>query len=96
MVGAAAAYLYKPNVKVITDSYNLKFKSPTINEVTTILARRGHPGNLLRCNETGEVFASQGRAADLMGLSRGRLSQHVNGKLDDVGGYTFEKIGEAQ
>lgn len=45
--------------------------------------------------ETGEVFASQGRAADLMDIDRSNLSQHLKGRVDSVGGYTFEKLGEA-
>jgi hypothetical protein len=68
----------------------------TINNIViTQLERRGHPGNLTRCVETGEVFASQARAADLMGINRGNLVSHLNGRVPVVNGYTFERIGEA-
>lgn|SRR5512136_630616 len=69
-------------------------KNNTLTQ-TTILIRRGHPGNVIRCNETGEVFASQGRTASVMGINAARLSEHLSGKRDQVSGYTFEKLGEA-
>lgn len=62
---------------------------------TTVLTRRGHPGNILRCNETGELFASQNRAASDMGIDPANLSRHLNGKFPNAGGYTFENLGEA-
>jgi hypothetical protein len=65
------------------------------NTVITDLSRRGHPGKIIRCKETGEVFASIHRGADAMGINRGNLSSHVNGNLPRVGGYTFEVLGEA-
>jgi hypothetical protein len=65
------------------------------NMVITDLSRRGHPGNLTQCIETDEVFASQSRAADIMGIARPNLVSHLNGKLPHVGGYTFKRLGEA-
>lgn len=70
-------------------------KNNTLNQ-TTLLVRRGHPGNVIRCIQTGEVFASQGRAAEAMGISPSNLSQHLNGKYAHAGGYTFENLGEAK
>jgi len=65
------------------------------NTVITELSRRGHPGFILKCNETGEVFASIARAADVMGLNRPNVVSHLKGRVPHVGGYTFEMLGEA-
>lgn len=67
-----------------------------INTVTTNLARRGHPGNIVKCLETGEVFASQNRAAEALGLSKSAVSDQLRGIINDAKGYTFETLGEAQ
>jgi hypothetical protein len=68
----------------------------TINNVIiTQLERRGHPGYIVKCNETGEVFASIARGAEAMGVNRGNLSSHLSGKLPHVGGNTFQILGEA-
>ena len=65
----------------------------TIDKSINVLTRRGHAGNIVRCVETGETFASQNRACDLLGLNRADLSSHLNGVKDDVKGLTFEKVG---
>jgi hypothetical protein len=65
------------------------------NTVITDLSRRGHPGYIVRCKETGEVFASINRTSDLMNLNYGNLVSHLKGRLPAVGGYTFEILGEA-
>lgn len=59
------------------------------------LTRRGHPGNVIKCNETGEIFASQRRAAQAMGLSNIELYNQLAGRAEKAKGYTFEKLGEA-
>lgn len=80
----------------IVDAFKVQVNSPTTNNVIqTNLARRGHPGNLILCNETGEVFASQNRAAELLGLSASNLSRHLKGDLAHTKGYTFTNLGEA-
>ena len=100
--GAGALLVFvaggRRDVEVNSNTKYLSINSPdnSTNVVVTQLARRGHPGNLVRCNETGEVFASQNRAAEFMNLSKGNLSQHLAGKQDSVNGFTFDKIGEAQ
>jgi hypothetical protein len=58
------------------------------------LERRGHPGNMIICNETGEIFASQNRAAHATGVNAGMLSQHLQGVHDHVKGLTFQSLGE--
>lgn len=99
VVGAAAVYLAGDNQSVTVDSWKIelfKWKSPTTNNVETVMVRRGHPGNTIRCNETGELFASQNRAAAVMGISAPRLSEHLSGKNPHVDGYTFTNLGETQ
>src|SRR6478735_9319706 len=68
-------------VKQTIDSFNFKFFSPTTTtlEQTVLLVRRGHPGNVILCIETGEKFASQNRAAQALGISSSNLSQHLKG-----------------
>lgn len=59
------------------------------------VARRGHPGNVIQCNETGKVYASQNLAAHILNIDPAELSQHMRGKRHHAGGLTFTKIGEA-
>jgi len=71
---------------------------PTVNNTlvyTEGLERRGHPGYIVKCIETGEVFASQQRASDLLNLNPSDLSKHLNGESNHVKGLTFERLGEA-
>ena len=54
-----------------------------------------HPGPaswVVRCLETNQIFMSQNAAAQGMGLSPSEISRHLNGVLDHVRGYTFERI----
>ena len=64
----------------------------TIDKSVNVLTRRGHAGNVVRCVETGETFASQNRAAQLLGLNKFEVSKHIRGLQDDVEGFHFEKI----
>lgn len=70
---------------------------PVINQQNTYvtqLVKRGHAGNVIKCNETGEIFASQNRAAEVMHISTSELSKHLRGKTAHINGYTFENLGE--
>ena len=86
---------------VVSDSDSIKIGNNGIaigSKIITTdvnLTRRGHPGNVIRCNETGEIFASQRRAAAAMGLSNIELYNQLSGRADTAKGYTFEKLGEA-
>jgi len=60
------------------------------------LVRRGHPGFVVKCKETGEVFASIRRCASVMGVSTSNIRNQINGKITDVSGYTFEILGECK
>lgn len=67
---------------------------PTQNITQTVI-RRGHPGFLVQCKETGEVFASIRRAAEMMKVDPTTLRRHLHGLVENVGGFTFEILGEA-
>lgn len=92
--GALSVAGYKGTIQIV-DSFNVKYKSTATNVVIAELARRGHPGNLVKCKETGEVFASQNRAAEVLGIRATDISKFFKGDKKAVGGYTFEKLGEA-
>ena len=80
----------------IVDGFKLvhvQWKSPNVYNVA--LTRRGHPGFIVKCIETGETFASQGRAAEACGISSAALSQHLNGMKAHAQGLHFERLGEA-
>ena len=80
---------------IINDSLNVSVNSPKTNIVIANLTRRGHPGNIIRCVETGEVFASQRRAAEALGLNRIDIYKMLKGELDNVKGLSFENLGES-
>lgn len=96
VVGALVRGHTLPTAAIKTTTI-LPFKSTVTHNITqtTTLIRRGHPGNIIRCQETGEIFASQARAADVMGINAGNLSAHLSGRNPHISGFTFEKIGEA-
>lgn len=53
------------------------------------------PSWIVKCVETGRVFASQKHAAKVMGLSKDHISNHLNGLRDHVSGYHFVRLGIA-
>lgn len=74
----------------------IAFKTGDVTQnVIQQLTRRGHPGIVVRCVETGESFASVRRASELLNLNRAELTSHLKGLKDSVGGLTFETLGEA-
>jgi len=99
IVGAVGALvLTRGDVKLTMDSWKaieIKWRSPTTNIMQTVLERRGHPGNDVRCLETGTKYASANHAAQTLGLSASNLSRHLSGHLPHVKGYHFEILGEA-
>lgn len=54
---------------------------------------RGHPGYIVRCKETGDIFQAQYLAAEAFNIPKSVLAGHLNGKFDDVDGLHFERIG---
>jgi hypothetical protein len=57
--------------------------------------RQGAPSWVVRCLETGGIFPSQLSVAKEMGLSSSEISKHLNGVMDDVRGFHFERIAMA-
>jgi hypothetical protein len=62
--------------------------------VVTVVARegRGHPGYIVRCLETGNVFVSQNQAADAMNIPKHILSKHLTGEFADACGWHLERL----
>ena len=75
----------------------LNFKGVnTVNVVNTIERQgRGHPGYIVRCLETGELFEAQKVAADVLGISEKNIGRQIAGKLEHANGYHFERVGIA-
>ena len=95
-VGATAAIVFTGGNIQIVDSCKVtlfKWKSPTVNNVQ--LVSRTNPAKAVQCLETGEVFASQTRAAELLGISKSALSKHLNGRSTHVGGLHFQRLTDA-
>lgn len=65
------------------------------NHVVNVLERegRGHPGYITKCLETLVEYKNQGLAAKHYGVSDAVMSGHLNGKLPDVNGFHFERVG---
>lgn len=67
--------------------------SYALNNVSFISSnRQGPPSWVIRCLETGAIFASQNLCANEMGVAKSEVSKHLNGFLDNVQGYHFERI----
>jgi hypothetical protein len=67
--------------------------SYALNNVSFISSNRtGSPSWVVRCLETGEIFTSQLKAASEMNVPASDISKHLNGILDHVRGYHFERI----
>lgn len=54
-----------------------------------------HLGNVIQDTTTGTIFASQKRAAQQLRVPESQISQHINGRLEDVKGHVFTKLGRA-
>jgi len=93
--GVVARRFRSADLKQTIGSFNINYKSTTTNIVTTQLVRRGHPGNIIKCVDTGEMFASQNRAAQATGIHPFELYRHLAGQIDTAGGMRFVKLGEA-
>ncbi len=95
VVGVAATiFIHNNGVYNILNSFNFNWKSTNIGVIMP--DRRGHPGWVIRCLETDDIFPSQNLAAEVMDLNASRLSSHLNGLTDNVKGFHFERICEAK
>lgn len=99
LAGAAGMYYYRgATVAKASQQINgLVNYKPTQNMLQiTVVARRGHPGNIVRVNETGQTFASVRQAAEALGLHRRDIFNQIHGERPDVKGFTFTNLGEAK
>ena len=90
ILGAMGVLLYNRNTFVHTKITQIFCWKPTTT--VTVLERRGHPGWVTRCVETGEVYASQARAAACNNISPSRMSAHLNGQASHANGLHFERL----
>lgn len=74
----------------------LSWKPTAHNSIEVHIEALGDPGNIIQDTTTGTVYASQGQAARELGVSPSRVSEHLSGKLLDVGGHHLVKLGKAQ
>jgi hypothetical protein len=75
----------------------LNWKTFTHMEQNTVIIEvpaRGHRGDVVVCNETGQIFPSQREAAKKLGINQGNLCSHLSGKNSHAGGLTFKSLGE--
>ncbi len=93
---AASVFVHNNGVYNILNSFNFNWKSTNIG--INLPERLGHPGWIIRCLETDDIFPSQNNAAKSMGLNPRTLSAYLNGKTSSisVSGFTFERICEAK
>lgn len=82
----------KGSQKIVNGLIN--WKSPNNSVNIQYMEVKGNRGNVVRCVETGKTFPSQNDAAFAMLLNAARLSEHLRGKRDQVGGFHFENLGE--
>lgn len=98
VVGVAGTVIFThgSDIKQTIDAFKIQYKSPTINNIVTVIERegRGHPGYRVRCIETGKTFLSQSQAAFDMGLDANKISRQLNGTMIHVDNFTFERLKE--
>ena len=81
------------NVAMNNISHSFFGKGSVLNNTAYISAnRQGPPSWVIRCLENNAVYTSQNEAAFLMDLPASEISRHLNGILDHVRGYHFERI----
>lgn len=93
--GAAGAVILTPKITLAnTRQFQiLTWKSKQTVEI--FVEALGDPGNIIQDTTTGIVYASQGQAARELGVSPARISENLTGKLPNVKGHIFKKLGKA-
>lgn len=94
--GKSTYWAHSPMESPPTGHIGFIFSDSTISDSTfvNVLERdgRGHPGYLTRCLETGLTYPSQKSAAAAFGFDKTHMSDHLHGRLENLGGYHFERI----
>ena len=81
----------KVDISGNTDSNPIGVNLGTLN-YTIEANRQGPPSWVIRCIETGDVFSSQNKAAEALGISSRDVSCQLNGIKQDINGLHFERI----
>jgi hypothetical protein len=75
------------------DGISVLGKKVVMNNVSYFASnRQGPPSWVIRCLENGDVYTSQSAAASTLNLSPQEISKHLNGLMDHVRGYHFERL----
>lgn len=110
MVGGIFGLFLKINRKLNKTSNALKIlkatrarlaEAPSVNyvsgpKIVDFIGRNGHPGNVIYCNETKQIFKSNREAARELGIDSRDLWAYLKGIKPTARGFTFTRIGEAQ
>lgn len=109
--GVIGAYSFRNKKLVVTPiPVPLKITYPTNLEMATTpifdggtehaiikhIGRNGHPGNVIYCNETKQLFRSHREATRELGIDSRDLWAYLKGLKPSAKGYTFKRVGEAQ
>jgi hypothetical protein len=96
-IGAAAAALLgkKSGPALQVASINHSPGATIRQHLEVHIEALGDPGNIIQDLDTGTIYASQNQAAEALGVSRSRISSHVNGHIPDADGHRLAKLGKA-
>jgi hypothetical protein len=81
--------------KLFARSFNFfSHHNNVTSNIVTVVERdgRGHPGYIVRCLETNEIFPSQHAASASLGIPATVISDHLRGKFEDANGLHLERI----
>lgn len=90
VLAGAVAMATRPEMKVISDSYNLKINSPTTTMIEFI--ERSTPSKQVHQVGTQKYWDSIHETARDTGHNRALVSRNVNGHIPDVKGDVFELV----
>ncbi len=97
IVGGFGVWAISQKVEIdISQKAFLNWKSKIIQEqkININLLARGHRGNIVQCDQTGEKWPSQNLCSIANKIDSGVLSMHLNGKKEHVNNKTYTNLGE--
>lgn len=89
----------RPKLPEISDIDVVKTGSDILKasaDIVSSIGRNGHPGNVIYCNETKQIFRSHREATRELGIDSRDLWAYLKGIKPNARGYTFTRVGEAQ
>lgn len=85
VAGVATGVILGRRIASQTVVQGIAINSPvTLTQLVT-LARRGHPGTVIRDLQTGELYASISRAAEATGMNRATVRSLIGDRFEDLG-----------